>query len=109
MVWKLVPSKGNGCVMNSFVVPTNLIFRINKHISPAKVGTGCLEFKLPAGGSGRPPPTPHPVQKAQLSFFSQPPYGVDLSQSGDLRSWITLCFSSVVVSGFSSGTNNAGL
>ena len=25
------------------------------------------------------------MQKAQLSFFSQPPYSVDLSRSGDLR------------------------
>ena len=59
------------------------------------MGTGCLEFKLPAGsllgGVGKPPPPPT-GQKAQLSFFSQPLYGVDLSRSGDLRFWLNLCF-----------------
>ena len=45
-------------------------------------------------------PAPTGQKADQLSFFSQPPYGVDLSRSGDLRFWITLCFSSVDVSGF---------
>ena len=53
--------------------------------------------------------SPPQAQKAQLSFFAQSPYGVHLSLSGGVRDWISLYFSSVDVSGFSSGTNNAGL
>ena len=85
-----------------------LTFRIKEHISPAKVGTGCLELKLPAEWGNPPPPTPQ-AQKAQLSFFAQPSYGVHLSRNGGLLDLDYLCFSSVDVSGLSSGTNNAGL
>ena len=60
-------------ILLKYIFP-NTYRGINKHISPATVGTGCLEFKLPAGsqlgGSGKqPPPPPLAVQKAQLSFF----------------------------------------
>ena len=54
----------------------NTYHRNDEHISPAKVGTGCLEFKLPAWqlarGSGNPPPLPPPTpaQKAQLFFLN---------------------------------------
>ena len=49
------------------------------------------------------------MQKAQLSFFAQLPYGVHLSRSGGLLDLDYLRFSSVDVSGLSSGTINTGL
>ena len=36
-------------VVNDCLFRQILAFRIKEHIAPAKVGTGCLEFKLPAG------------------------------------------------------------
>ena len=56
-----------------------LTFRIKEHISPAK-------------GSGGNTPSPPRAQKTQLSFFSQPPYGVHLSRSGGLLDFGLLTF-----------------
>ena len=68
-------------------VPTNTYLQNKKAYLTYQGGNWLLKLKLPTGSQlgewGNPPPLP-PAQKAQLSFFSQPPYGVHLSQSGGL-------------------------